>query len=160
MDRSDRAGPRERDLPQSPLGPLFGDGFLGRAVGGMVASAVKSLGEQMAQQARETRGVFEDAAAAIRASPDVAARMGGAVVVGDPISQSSSSSSINGRVTKRVVLVSGRGTCLERRVGLGDVRWVGRWGVPCLGGRGDPLCSVLLPAVCPSPALTLSLGIR
>ncbi|KIZ04794.1 hypothetical protein MNEG_3161 [Monoraphidium neglectum] len=96
---------QQQQQQQSPLAPLFGDGLLGRAVGGLVASAVKGLGEQMERQAREAQGLYEDAAAAIRASPEVAARMGGAVTVGPAISQSSSSSSVNGRVTKRVSLI-------------------------------------------------------
>ena len=94
--------------PASPLAPLFGEGLVGRALGGLVGAAVKSLGEQMEQQARAARGVYEDAAAAIRACPEVATRMGGDVSVGPAMSQSSSSSSVNGRVTKQVVLVRGR----------------------------------------------------
>lgn len=103
-DRS-RGPLKGRQGGDAPLAPLFGDGLLARAVGGMVAGALRGLGEQLEKQARETRGVYEDAAVAIRGCPEVAARLGGAVSVGGPMSQSSSSSNINGRVTKRVVMV-------------------------------------------------------
>lgn len=92
--------------PQAPLAPpLFGNGLLGRALGGLVMNAAKGLSEQLAAAARETQNIYEAAAAAIEADSRVAAALG-AVSVGPPVSQSSSSSSVNGRVTKRVVLVS------------------------------------------------------
>jgi len=102
--------PTDRRAPapaqqQSPLAPLFGDGLLGRALGGLAAGAIRSLGQQMEAAQRQTQGVYEDAAAAIRASREVADKMGGPCSVGPPLSQSTSSSSVNGRVTKRVVLV-------------------------------------------------------
>jgi hypothetical protein len=48
---------------QGPLAPLFGEGLLGRALGGLVAGAVKSLGEQMeaaARCARRRRGAVAE----------------------------------------------------------------------------------------------------
>lgn len=104
----------DRRPREPPAPPLFGGGLAGRVLGGLVGAAVKNLGEQMEQQARAARGVYEDAAAAIRASPEVSARMGGAVTVGPAMSQSSSSSSVNGRVTKQVALVSNPARGLPR----------------------------------------------
>ena len=100
--------PRQQrgDPLAAPLGEAFGGGLLGRALGGLVAGAARGLGEQMEAAARATRGTYEDAAALLRSDPAVAARLGGGpVAVGPPVSQSSSSSSVNGRVTKRVALV-------------------------------------------------------
>ncbi|KAI8469470.1 MAG: hypothetical protein J3K34DRAFT_393961 [Monoraphidium minutum] len=92
--------------PQPPalLSP-FGDGLLGRAAGGLLAAAAAGVARQMERQAAAARGVYEDAAAAVRSSPEVAAALGGAVSVGPAASQSSASSSVNGRVTKRVAMV-------------------------------------------------------
>lgn len=57
---------------------------------------------QMAAAGREAQSVANEARAAIEADSRVRDRMGGSVQVGSPISQSSMSSSINGRVTKQV----------------------------------------------------------
>ncbi|GAX82420.1 hypothetical protein CEUSTIGMA_g9848.t1 [Chlamydomonas eustigma] len=90
---------RQQQLPQ-----LFGGGLLGRALGGVVASAINQIGQQIEQASRESSGAYESAASRIISSQKLKSYLG-EVRVGPIISQSVSSSSINGQVTKSVNLV-------------------------------------------------------
>lgn len=85
-------------------GGLVG-GLLGRAVGGMLRSAVGALGEQLREAQEQVADVQERAARVIQSNSKLQARMGGSVRVMPAVSQSSMSSSINGRTSKTLTLV-------------------------------------------------------
>ncbi|GLC39422.1 hypothetical protein PLESTB_001347500 [Pleodorina starrii] len=104
------AKPATTAKPEAPLGPSLGGGggllpnLIGRAVGGMVSSALSSLSKQLEEAAREQAGAYEEAVAKMQDSAKLRARLG-TVTVGPVMSQSSSSSSINGVVTRQVALM-------------------------------------------------------
>lgn len=81
-------------------------GLLGRAVQGVLGSVMRTASEQLARSARESQTIYEHASSSIRNSSVLASKMGGPVSVGPPLSQSMSSSNINGVVTKRVTLMA------------------------------------------------------
>lgn len=90
----------DRQLPQFPSpGGLFGG-----LVGGLVNQAVKGLASEMQKTAAQTRSVSETAALRIRQSSRLQQRLG-RVTVGPAMSQSMSTSNINGRVSKNISLV-------------------------------------------------------
>lgn len=90
----------DRQLPQFPSpGGLFGG-----LVGGLVNQAVKGLASEMQKTAAQTRSVSETAALRIQQSSRLQQRLG-RVTVGPAMSQSMSSSNINGRVSKNISLV-------------------------------------------------------
>lgn len=93
------------DERQLPLFPGGGGGLFGGLMGGLVNQAVKGLASQLEKAAQETRDVSEEAAARIRGSAQIQQRLGSGVTVGPAMSQSVSSSSINGRTTKTVTLL-------------------------------------------------------
>lgn len=100
--------PAPRQTPDD-LGLSTGGGGLlpnlvGRAMGGLISGALSSLTKQLQEAAKEQQGVYEEAAERIRTSAKLRTRLGN-VTVGPLMSQSSSSSSINGRVTKQIVLL-------------------------------------------------------
>ncbi|KAG2495571.1 hypothetical protein HYH03_006171 [Edaphochlamys debaryana] len=105
--KDEKPVPRPRD-PDMSLGPSTGGGLLpnllGRAVGGLLSSAVSSLAKQVEAAARESAGAYEEAAQRIQSSAKLQDRLG-TVTVGPLMSQSSSSSNINGVVTKQVMLL-------------------------------------------------------
>ncbi|KAF8060017.1 hypothetical protein HT031_004955 [Scenedesmus sp. PABB004] len=103
--RPPQAPLRRRDEPpqQQGLAGLPG-GLLGGLVGGLVGSAVKGLARELERSAADGRSVADTAARRIGASARLQRRLG-AVRAGPPLSQAVSSSSINGRVQKRVQLV-------------------------------------------------------
>ncbi|GIL87429.1 hypothetical protein Vretimale_1661 [Volvox reticuliferus] len=103
------AKPTTTEKPKAPLGSFSGGGGLlpnlvGRAMGGLVANALSSLSAQLEEAAREQAGAYEEAVARLQGSAKLRARLG-TVTVGPVMSQSSSTSSINGVVTKQVALV-------------------------------------------------------
>jgi hypothetical protein len=71
----------------------------------MVGAAVKGLSEQVERSARESRAVYDQASRRLRASRALADRLGSPVTVGPVVSQSVSSSSINGVSSRRLVLL-------------------------------------------------------
>jgi hypothetical protein len=90
----------DRQLPQFPSpGGLFGG-----LVGGLVNQAVKGLASEMQKTAAQTRSVSETAALRIQNSSILQQRLG-RVTVGPAMSQSMSSSNINGRVSKNISLL-------------------------------------------------------
>mmetsp|Transcript_27085 Transcript_27085/g.48278 ORF Transcript_27085/g.48278 Transcript_27085/m.48278 type:complete len:295 (-) Transcript_27085:170-1054(-) len=94
------------EMQKAPdLGQVFGGGLVGRMAGAMLGSALKGLGEQMEKAGREAASIQNQARDAIEADRRVVEALGGSVQVGGPISQSSMSSSINGRTTKQVSLI-------------------------------------------------------
>ncbi|GIL44080.1 hypothetical protein Vafri_1631 [Volvox africanus] len=103
------AKPATTEKPQAPLGPFSAGGggllpnLVGRAVGGLVANALSSLSAQLEEAAREQAGAYEEAVARLQGSAKLRVRLG-TVTVGPVMSQSSSTSSINGVVTKQVAL--------------------------------------------------------
>lgn len=91
--------PDDRPLPM----PMPG-GVLGGLVGGLVNTAIKGLAKEFEKQAAESRSVSELAAQRISSSRRIKQRLG-EVTVGLPVSQSVASQSVNGRVSKTVLLV-------------------------------------------------------
>lgn len=90
----------DRQLPQFPTpGGLFGG-----LVGGLVNQAVKGLAKEMQKTAAQTRSVSETAAMRIQQSQRIRERLG-PVTVGPAMSQSMSTSNINGRVNKTISLM-------------------------------------------------------
>lgn len=73
-------------------------------MGGLVNQAVKGLAKEMQKTAAETRSVSETASLRIQQSQRIQQRLG-PVTVGAAMSQSMSTSSINGRVSKTISLV-------------------------------------------------------
>jgi len=96
------ANPQQQQ--QQQMSQMFGGGLIGRALGGVVASAINQIGQQIEQASKESSGAYEDAASRIISSRKLRSYMG-EVRVGPIISQSLSSSSINGQVTKSVNLI-------------------------------------------------------
>jgi hypothetical protein len=100
-----RVRAQQKEAEQS-LSKMLGGGLLGRVASGVLSSAARSLASTLEAQQREAADVRGAAEAALKASPDLAARLGGAEFeVGPTLSQSSSSVSINGIAEKRVALV-------------------------------------------------------
>jgi hypothetical protein len=85
-------------------GGLVG-GLMGRAVGSMLRSAMGALGEQLREAQEQVADVQDRAASAIQASSRLRQRMGGEVRVGPAMSQSSSTSIINGQMSRNVTLI-------------------------------------------------------
>lgn len=73
-------------------------------MGGLVNQAVKGLAKEMQKTAAETRSVSETAALRIQQSRRIQQRLG-TVSVGPAMSQSMSTSNINGRVSKNINLL-------------------------------------------------------
>lgn len=84
---------------------LFGGGLMGRAMGGLVGRALRSVGEGLAEASRQAEEVQAQAAAAIESDSRVRSALGGSCQVGSPMSQSSMTQVINGRSSRRVSLV-------------------------------------------------------
>jgi hypothetical protein len=77
--------------------------MVGSMVAPMISSAMSGLAETMAEQQQAVSNVQEDAKAYLLADPAVARLLGdGPIQVGAPFSQSSSTSSINGKTTSQV----------------------------------------------------------
>lgn len=80
--KEEDAKPAPRQQPRQPSAPLDRQGpglvgsLLGRAVGGLVATAIDRLGKQLEQAAAENQSVYDDAAARIMASSKLRAAMG------------------------------------------------------------------------------------
>mmetsp|Transcript_3200 Transcript_3200/g.8031 ORF Transcript_3200/g.8031 Transcript_3200/m.8031 type:complete len:282 (-) Transcript_3200:133-978(-) len=104
LERQQKKAREELERPPD-LGQLVGGGLVGRMAGAMLGSAVKAMGEQMAAAGRAVADVENRARDAIESDSRVLDLMGGRVEVGPPMSQSSMSSSVNGRVTKQVTLL-------------------------------------------------------
>lgn len=90
----------DRQLPQFPTqGGLFGG-----LIGGLVNQAVKGLAKEVEKTAAQTRSVSETAAMRIEQSQRIRERLG-PVTVGPAMSQSISSSNMNGRLNKTISLM-------------------------------------------------------
>eukprot|EP00568_Trieres_chinensis_P002899 CAMPEP_0183309678 /NCGR_PEP_ID=MMETSP0160_2-20130417/25476_1 /TAXON_ID=2839 ORGANISM="Odontella Sinensis, Strain Grunow 1884" /NCGR_SAMPLE_ID=MMETSP0160_2 /ASSEMBLY_ACC=CAM_ASM_000250 /LENGTH=298 /DNA_ID=CAMNT_0025473739 /DNA_START=208 /DNA_END=1104 /DNA_ORIENTATION=- len=76
--------------------------MMGGLLGSVASKAVAGLAETMEEQRRTMEGLLEDARSLIASDFNVAGALGEPVSVGNPFSQSSSTSSINGRTTTRV----------------------------------------------------------
>ncbi|GAX16779.1 hypothetical protein FisN_21Hh227 [Fistulifera solaris] len=77
--------------------------MVGSMVAPMLSSAMSGLAETMAEQQQAVSNVQEDAKAYLLADPAVARLLGdGPIQLGAPFSQSSSTSSINGKTTSQV----------------------------------------------------------
>ena len=90
--------------PGQLLPQLFGTGLLGRAIGGLVASAIQQVGKQLEQAAASSSSLYDSASARVLSSQKLRAQMGGDVQVGPIMGQSMSSVSINGVSTKTINL--------------------------------------------------------
>lgn len=94
----------ERPLPLVPPLPGGGGGLLGGLVGGLVNAAARGLAESLERSAADSAAVAQRAADAIAGSRTVRQRLGD-VSVGLPLSQSASSSSVNGVASKTISLL-------------------------------------------------------
>ncbi|CAG9460174.1 unnamed protein product [Pedinophyceae sp. YPF-701] len=99
--------PKARDNVPSgkDLAQTFGGGLLGRALGGMVSNALGSLADAVEKAQEETRDAYAAAAAAIMADRGVRGALGEPLEVTPPMSQSSSTSIINGVRSKNISLI-------------------------------------------------------
>lgn len=84
---------------------LFGGGLLGRAAGGLMGAALRSVGQSLAEASQQLAEVQARAASAIESDPRVRSALGGSCRAGQPMQQSSMSSSVNGVSRRRVTLV-------------------------------------------------------
>jgi hypothetical protein len=102
-----RARERRGDVyrPEDAFGGGLVGGLLGRAVGGMLRSAVGALGEQMRQAQEQVADVQDRATRIIESNSRLQDAMGGSVRAQPPVSQSSMSQNINGRMSKTVTLI-------------------------------------------------------
>eukprot|EP00210_Caulerpa_lentillifera_P006252 g5971.t1 len=78
-------------------------GFLGRTIGGMLGSALKTLADEMVESQRESRDIYETASIRVQ-SNDQLRQILGPVSCGMPYSQSTQTQSINGVTTKQTSL--------------------------------------------------------
>ena len=74
-------------------------------VGGLLKRAVRKGARELQKAVRSTREVVEAAAAAMRDDRDLMERMGGAIQVGMPVQQTSSSATVGGVETQTVLLL-------------------------------------------------------
>ena len=74
-------------------------------VGGILKRAVRKGARELQKAVRSTREVVEAAAAAMRDDRDLMERMGGAIQVGMPVQQTSSSATVGGVATQTVLLL-------------------------------------------------------
>ncbi|PRW59807.1 hypothetical protein C2E21_1565 [Chlorella sorokiniana] len=102
-----RARERRGDVyrPEDAFGGGLVGGLLGRAVGGMLRSAVGALGEQMRQAQEQVADVQDRATRIIESNSRLQDAMGGSMRAQPPVSQSSMSQNINGRMSKTVTLI-------------------------------------------------------
>ncbi|GAB4821872.1 hypothetical protein N2152v2_008918 [Parachlorella kessleri] len=114
-----------RELYRGPgvEGGIF-SGLLGRAVGRMLQGALGAVGEQLRQAAEQVADVQSRAVAMIESDPRVRDRLGGSVQCLAPMSQSSMTQSINGRVSRVVTLVLPVVGAGGRAAAQAEVRWV------------------------------------
>ena len=103
-------------LKDAPL-PLK---MMGKIAAPLLSTMASSLAETMADQQRTTAAVLEDARGYLMNDPAVTSLLGDSISVGNPFSQSSSTTNINGQTQSRVELampVSGsRGSGVARLV--------------------------------------------
>lgn len=87
-------------LKDAPLGVRM----MGKLISPLVSGMASTLAETMAEQQRTTEGVMDDARAYLLGDPAVTNLLGNSISLGAPFSQSSSTTSINGRTQTRVEL--------------------------------------------------------
>ncbi|KAG1670887.1 hypothetical protein FOA52_000389 [Chlamydomonas sp. UWO 241] len=110
QQRQQQRQPQQRQPPAGGAGLMHGPGGLlgglvGRAVGGMLESAISKIGAELEKAAAESASTYDTAAARVEGSERLRNRMGGQVTAGPVMSQSMSSTSINGVSTKVVNIV-------------------------------------------------------
>ena len=84
---------------------LFGGGLLGRVMGGVLSSAIRSAAAQMEQAAEAAAALQEQAARVVEGSTELRNKVGGRVKILPPISQFSGLTNINGAVRQRTALI-------------------------------------------------------
>ncbi|MEW5299225.1 MAG: hypothetical protein WDW36_002260 [Sanguina aurantia] len=94
---------QQREMDRLPGG--MPGGLVGWAMGGLMKSAIKLVSKQLEAAAKESDLVMQEVTQRLRSSSKLRRRLGENIVVGNPTSQSSSSVSINGRSTQRIMLV-------------------------------------------------------
>lgn len=87
-------------LKDAPLGVRM----MGKMVSPLVSKMASTLADSMAEQQRATEGVMDDARRYLMGDPAVTDLLGEPISLGAPFSQSSSTSSINGKSQTRVEL--------------------------------------------------------
>lgn len=105
VERRERGRRGDVYRPEDAFGGGLVGGLLGRAVGGMLRSAVGALGEQMRQAQEQVADVQDRATRIIETNSRLRDALGGSVRAQPPVSQSSMSQSINGRMSKTVTLI-------------------------------------------------------
>ncbi|KAL6776275.1 hypothetical protein ACKKBG_A20485 [Auxenochlorella protothecoides x Auxenochlorella symbiontica] len=102
-DRSERQTPGRPD-PSDMGRQLFGGSIMGRMLGGLVSSALSSVAEQMAQASEAAAATQERSARLVQSSAELRRLLGGPATLLGPISQASTSTSINGVRRQRIIL--------------------------------------------------------
>lgn len=87
-------------LKDAPLGLRM----MGKMVSPLLSTMASSLADTMAEQQRTTEGLMDDARQYLMGDPAVANLLGEPISLGAPFSQSSSTTSINGKTQTRVEL--------------------------------------------------------
>jgi hypothetical protein len=87
-------------LKDAPLGVRM----IGKMISPLMRKVASSLAETMAAQQRTTEALLDDARGYLMRDPDVTRLLGEPISVGTPFSQSSSTTSINGKTQSRVEL--------------------------------------------------------
>lgn len=78
--------------------------MMGKMISPILSSVAASLADTMAEQQRTTEGVMDDARGYLMGDPAVTDLLGEPISLGSPFSQSSSTTSINGKTQTRVEL--------------------------------------------------------
>jgi hypothetical protein len=78
--------------------------MIGKMISPIMRKVASSLAETMAAQQRTTEALLDDARGYLMRDPDVTRLLGEPISVGTPFSQSSSTTSINGKTQSRVEL--------------------------------------------------------
>ena len=95
--RDEISGGLNEILKDAPL-PIK---MVGKMMGPLMGKMASSLAETVAEQQRTTEGLLEDARGYLMNDPAVTGALGEPISVGSPFSQSSSTSSINGKTQVR-----------------------------------------------------------
>lgn len=83
---------------------IFGKGLGGKVMGAMVNKVAGSLREQMAAAGEASAEAYDDAVRAIKLDRELENALGGEIECGPVMSQSSSSSVVNGKKTSKIVI--------------------------------------------------------
>ena len=111
-DEEKRELARREEMKQemsSSIDQMFKDAplgirMMGKMISPLMSGVASSLAETMAEQRRTTESLMEDARGYLMGDPAVISLLGEPIRVGSPFSQSSSTTSINGKTQTRIEL--------------------------------------------------------